>query len=193
MNFALGGNFNSRLNLNIREDKGWTYGISSGYGANYKDLPGTYTVGAGIKARATDSAVKEIMKELENYRNNGLSQEEFEFTKQALLASEALDYESQFQKSGFIMGLAIRNLPEDYPQQQMQILNAVTIDDLNKLAKNNLKTDQVIIVVSGDMLLLENRLNQLGYGKIQVLNPNGTSKIKIYKASKKGKHDKNYK
>ena len=193
MNFALGGNFNSRLNLNIREDKGWTYGIRSGYSASYKDLPGTYTVSAGIKARATDSAIKEIMTVLETYRNNGLNKEEFDFTKQAILASEALEYESQFQKSGFIMNLALRNLPEDYSQQQMTILNAITIDDLNKLAKNNLKTDQVIVVVSGDMLLLEKRLSELGYGKIQVLKADGTSKYKIIKASKKTKHDKNYK
>ncbi len=193
MNFALGGNFNSRLNLDIREDKGWTYGIRSGYSANYKDLPGTYTVSAGIKAGATDSAIKEIMSELEKYRNQGLTKEEFEFTKAALLASEALEYESLGQKAGFIMGLAIRDLPVDYPQQQMAVLNAVTIDDLNKLAKNNLKTDEVIIVVSGDMLLLEERLNKLGYGKIQILKPNGSSKYKILKATKSSSHDKNYK
>lgn len=192
MNFALGGNFNSRLNLNIREDKGWTYGIRSGFSPGiYKDMPGSYTVSAGIKAEATDSAIREIMMELENYHEKGLTKEEFEFTKAALLASEALEYENQFQKSAFIMSLAIRDLPADYPEQQMKVLNAITIEELNQIAKNNLKPDEVVIVVAGDKLLLEKRLNELGYGKVQWLKSDGTSSYKIVKA-KKTSHDKNY-
>ncbi|MCC7297852.1 MAG: insulinase family protein, partial [Bacteroidia bacterium] len=194
MNFALGGNFNSRLNLNIREDKAWTYGIRSGYGASYENLPGMYTVSAGVKAGATDSAIVEIMKELENYRQNGIKPEEFEFTKAALTASEALEYESMFQKAGFIMSLALRDLPENYPDLQMEVLKNMTLEQVNALAKQNLKTDEIIILVAGDMLLLKDRLEALGYGKIQMLNKKGEGKIKIIKATKKpDKHDKNYK
>lgn len=194
MNFALGGNFNSRLNLSIREDKAWTYGIRSGFGAAYKDLPGMYTVSAGIKAEATDSAIVEIMKELENYRTNGITKEEYEFTKAALVASEALEYESMFQKAGFIMSLAIRDLPVNYPEMQMEVLKNLTIDDINALAKQNLKTDEIIILVAGDMLLLKDRLEALGYGKIQMLDKTGKGKVKIIKATKKeDKHEKNYK
>lgn len=194
MNFALGGNFNSRLNLNIREDKAWTYGIRSGLSASYKDLPGIYTVSAGVKAEATDSAIREIMKELETYRNSGINKEEFEFTKAALVASEALEYESMFQKASFIMSLAIRELPENYPQQQLEILKNITQEEINQLAKNNLKTDEVVIVVAGDMLLLKDRLDNLGYGKVQMLDKKGQGKVKINKAPKgDGKHDKNYK
>ena len=194
MNFALGGNFNSRLNLNIREDKAWTYGIRSGFGAAYEDLPGMYTVSAGVKSEATDSAIVEIMKELENYRKNGIKPEEFEFTKAALTASEALEYESLFQKAGFIMNLAVRDLPENYPDMQAEVLKSLTIDDINKLAAQNLKTDEIIILVAGDMLLLQERLEGLGYGKVQMLDNKGKGKIKILKATKKDdKHDKNYK
>ncbi|MBS3913496.1 MAG: insulinase family protein [Bacteroidetes bacterium] len=192
MNFALGGNFNSRLNLNIREDKAWTYGIRSGYQAAYKDLPGSYVVSAGVKAGATDSAIREIMKELERYRNGGITKDEFDFTKQALVASEAMEYESLFQKSQFLLTMAIRNLPEDYPQQQMTVLKGISQEDINKLAKQNLKTDEVIILVAGDMLLLKERLEDLGYGKIQMLDKTGKGKIKIIKATK-STHDKNYK
>lgn len=194
MNFALGGNFNSRLNLNIREDKAWTYGIRGGYSASYKDLPGMYTVSAGVKAEATDSAIVEIMKELEDYRKNGIKKEEFEFTKQALIASEALEYENMFQKAGFIMSLAIRELPENYPELQMKVLNNITQEEINKLASKNLKTDEVVIVVAGDMLLLKDRLDNLGYGKVQMLDKKGEGKVKVYKAPKGGgTHDKNYK
>lgn len=194
MNFALGGNFNSRLNLKIREDKAWTYGIRSGFSPSYEDLPGMYTVSAGIKAEATDSAIAEIMKELEKYRNEGITKDEYEFTKAALVASEALEYESLFQKAGFIMSLAVRDLPVNYPEMQMEVLKSLTIEDINNLAKQNLKTDEIIILVAGDMLLLKDRLEALGYGKVQMLDKTGKGKVKIIKATKKpDKHDKNYK
>ncbi|MBL7811865.1 MAG: insulinase family protein [Bacteroidetes bacterium] len=192
MNFALGGNFNSRLNLDIREDKGWTYGINSGYRPAFEDIPGYYMVSAGVKANATDSAIKQVMTVLEKYRNEGITQEEYNFTKEALLASEALEYESVGQKAGFIMNMATRNLPEDYSEQQSRIVQTITREELNQLAKKNLKTDQMIIVVSGDMLLLKSRLDKLGYGKVQMLDNTGKGKYKIAKP-KKSKHDKNYK
>lgn len=98
MNFVLGGNFNSRLNLKIREDKGWTYGIRGGFSSSYKNMPGFYTVSAGVKAEATDSAINEVLWLMDDFRKNGITDEEFEFTKNALLASQALDYESLSKK-----------------------------------------------------------------------------------------------
>jgi zinc protease len=193
MNFSLGGNFNSRLNLNIREDKAWTYGIRSGYSASYEDIPGYYMVSAGVKAKATDSAIKEVVKEMEKYRNTGITQEEFDFTKSALLASEALEYESAGQKAGFILNMAMRNLPEDYNEKQMQMLQSMSRTEINELAKKNLKTDELVIVVAGDMLLLKDRLDKLGYGKVQMLDKTGKGKYKLNKPKKGGKHEKNYK
>ena len=90
------------------------------------------------------------------------------------------------------MGMAIRELPENYPQQQMEVLTAITQEEINRLAKENLKTDEVIILVAGDMLLLKDRLEALGYGKIQMLDKTGKGKVKIIKATKTT-HDKNYK
>jgi zinc protease len=191
MNFALGGNFNSRLNLKIREEKGWTYGIRGGYSASYKDLPGYYTVSAGVKANATDSAINEIIWMLRDFKENGLTDEEFEFTKKALLSSEALDYESLNQKAGFISNIVSRNLPKDYPQKQTQILKNISKDELNALAKKNIDLDRLMVVVSGDMLLLKKRLNKLGLGEIQVLQKDGSGKFKYLKAGKT-KHIKNW-
>ena len=192
MNFALGGNFNSRLNLNIREDKAWTYGIRSGFSGSYEDIKGSYGVSAGIKTNATDSAIVEIVKELNKYKEKGISQEEFNFTKDALLASEALEYESNGQKAGYMMQMAMRKLPENYAAQQQEILKNMTREELNELAKKNLQTDKMTIVVAGDMLLLKDRLEKLGYGKVQMLDPSGKGKYKILEAPKGVKHDKNY-
>jgi zinc protease len=182
MNFALAGNFNSRLNLNIREDKAWTYGIRGGFSPSYKDLPGTYTISAGVKARATDSAIVEIIDELVRYRNNGITDEEFAFTKSALVASEALEYESIGQKAGYILQMANRNLPTDYADQQLRILQSMTKEQINALAKEQLNLDNLVVVVAGDLLEVQPKLEALGMGKMQVLEPTGAGKIKYMKA-----------
>ncbi len=191
MNFALAGNFNSRLNLKIREEKAWTYGIRGGFSAGYKDLPGTYVISAGVKSEATDSAIVEILNVLETYKTEGITDEEFAFTKSALIASEALDYESLFQKAGFILSMANRGLSEDYTAQQLATLQSMTKEEFNALAKQYLNTDELIIVVAGDMLRLEEKLNNLGFGTVQRLNKDGSGKIKLLKAGTTG-HKKNY-
>lgn len=182
MNFALAGNFNSRLNLNIREDKAWTYGIRGGFSPSYKDLPGAYTISAGVKVKATDSAIVEIIDELQRYRNNGITEEEFDFTKSALVASEALEYESIGQKAGYILQMANRNLPTDYADQQLRILQSMTREQLNALAKDQINLDNLVVVVAGDLLEVQPKLETLGFGKMQILEPTGAGKIKYLKA-----------
>lgn len=195
MNFALGGNFNSRINLNIREDKAWTYGSRSGFAAGFEDIPGYFTTSASVKAEATDSAVSEIMKEITQFQANGLTDEEFKFTKEALIASEALEYETSSQKAGYLLQIASRNLPLDFAQQQMKLLQNLTKEEIDMLAKTQLKPHEMIIVVSGDIDKYKSKLEALGYGKVQLLNKDGKGKYKIYKADSKKKdstHDKNY-
>lgn len=182
MNFALAGNFNSRLNLKIREDKAWTYGIRGGFSPAFKDLPGTYTISAGIKAGATDSAIVEIIDELVRYKNVGITDEEFNFTKSALIASESLEYESIGQKAGYIIQMANRDLPIDFADQQLKVLQAITRDQINVLAKTQLSLDNLVVVVAGDLIELQPRLDALGMGKVQMLEPNGKGKIKYLKA-----------
>lgn len=190
MNFTLGGAFNSRLNLNLREDKAWTYGIRGGFSPAYENVDGYYLASASVKAQATDSAIEQTVAELKKFKENGMTKEEFDFTKQALLASEALNYESNGQKAGYILGIALRNLPENYSEQQTEALKKVTIEELNALAKKNINTDRLVIVVAGDMLLLKDRLNKLGYGKVQMLEKTGQGKVKLEKGETK--HKKNY-
>ena len=79
MNYVLGGAFNSRLNLNLREDKGWTYGARSGFDGD--KYTGEFGFSSGIKAGATDSALSEVMKELSKYETGGITDEELIFYK----------------------------------------------------------------------------------------------------------------
>ena len=192
MNFVLGGNFNSRLNLKIREDRGWTYGIRGGFSSSYKNTPGFYTVSAGVKAEATDSAINEVLWLMDDFRKNGITDEEFEFTKNALLASQALDFESLSKKAGFMAQMAYRNLPMNYTEQQLEILKSLTKEDLNALAKKYLTLENMVIVVAGDMVLLEDRLEELGLGNLQILEKDGSGKVKRFKKGKTS-HIKNWK
>lgn len=192
MNFVLGGNFNSRLNLKIREDKGWTYGIRGSFRSSHKDLPGYYVVSAGVKAEATDSAINEVLWLIDDFRKNGITDEEFNFTKNALIASQALDYESLSKKAGFMAQMANRDLPMKYTQEQLEILKNITKEELNALAKKYLNIENMVVVVAGDMVLLEDRLEKLGLGKIQILDKDGSGKIKRYKKGKTS-HIKNWK
>jgi zinc protease len=100
MNYVLGANFNSRVNLNLREDKGWTYGARGNFSGNKYSVE--YTFSSGIRANATDSALTEVLKEINNYAKNGITDEEVTFMKSALGQRDALLYETPGQKSGFV-------------------------------------------------------------------------------------------
>lgn len=181
MNYVLGGAFNSRINLNLREDKGWTYGARSNFYANIDNYPGLYMFSAGVKTQATDSAIREVMKVIKNYRDNGITKEELEFTKSSLVSSDVLRYETQGQKAGFLYTVLSRGLSKDYREKQTQIVNNLTVEDINALAKKYLKPEEMIILVVGSSYDVKESLEAFDFGKIQTLDEEGDGKKKIYK------------
>ena len=128
MNFSLGGAFNSRINLNLREDKGFTYGARSGFSGS--DQYGLFRFSSEIKKEATDSAIREVMYEINNYLEKGITQEELDFTKSSITLSEAFDYETPFQKLNFLSRIAEYDLPKDYTTQQANMINAMNVSSL---------------------------------------------------------------
>ena len=170
MNFPLGGAFNSRINLNLREDKGWTYGARSFFsGSRYV---GPYTASAGVKASATDSSVVEFIKEINKFREFGITEEELRFTRLSLGQSEALKYESLFQKAGFLKRIVDFNLPESFTQDQYKILTAIQKSEIDALAKAKLDLNRMVICVVGDKAKVAPGLSKLGYEVIE-LDANG--------------------
>ncbi len=169
MNYPLGGAFNSRLNLNLREDKGWTYGARARFSAN--DYSGTYTFSSGIKADATVSALREILKEFESYNNDGIQKSELAFLKSAIKQSDARKYETAFQKLGFLSNMLRRNLDVGYVEAQNQVLEKMSIQEVNKLASKWIDTKKMKIVLTGDVAKFENELLKMGY-EVIYLNSN---------------------
>ncbi len=166
MNYALGGAFNSRLNLNLREDKGWTYGARSGFAGGKQT--GDFTFSSGIRGNATDSAMIEIVKELKGYSEKGITGEELSFMKSAIGQRDALRYETGFQKAGFIGNILDNNLPADFVDQQNKIVAGITKDQIDMLSKKYINADKMNILVVGDKAKILPGLQKLGYEIIEL-------------------------
>ena len=159
MNYALGGGFNGRLNINLREDKGWTYGARSAFTAD--KYSGEFEFSSGIKANATDSALSEVMKELKNYSTTGITEDEITFMKNSLGQRDALSYETGFQKAGFIGQILEYNLPADYVDQQNKILANMTKAEIDALAKKWIDPSKMNILLVGDKAKTEDGVKKI--------------------------------
>jgi len=165
MNFPLGGQFNSRLNLNLREDKGYTYGIYSYFqGSRYA---GPFIASAGVKDSTTNLAMKEIISEIKKYHETGITDDELAYAKKSLSQGDALKYEAPYQKASFLSQIVNYNLPADYIDQQNKVLQTITKDEVNALAKELLPIDKMVIVIVGDKDLIGKSLESLGYKVIE--------------------------
>lgn len=158
MNYPLGSAFNSRINLNLREDKGYTYGASSYFSAG-KAL-GSFIAGASVKKEHTLDAMIEIEEELKNYQQNGLTRTEVNFMRQAISQNEALNYETPSQKSGFLRQLLQFDLAENYAEQQGEIIKTISPEQLNAIAGVQLSKPMQWIVV-GDGQIVRPQLEKM--------------------------------
>jgi zinc protease len=166
MNFSLGGGFNSRVNINLREDKGWTYGARTIL--NGDEYTGEFMFASGIKADATDSALTEVMKEMKNYEASGIKEDELVFMKNAIGQRDALRYETGMQKAGFIQRMLEYNLPANYVDQQNRILKEITKPEIDELAKKYIHPDKMNIVLVGDKVRILPGLQKTGYEIVEL-------------------------
>jgi len=171
MNFSLGGAFNSRINMNLREDKGFTYGARSGFSGTH--YPGPFYANATVKAKVTDSTVVEFMKEIENFKEKGITDAELAFTKSNILQRDVLSYETLFQKANYLSNIVEHDLPDDYKAQQEALVAGMTKVDIDALARKYLKPQNMVILVVGNKYLIKEDLEALGYGKIKELDKEG--------------------
>ncbi|MBD0287474.1 MAG: insulinase family protein, partial [Flavisolibacter sp.] len=160
-NYTLGGDFNSRLNINLREDKGWTYGARSSF--NGDQYSGDFVFSSGIRANATDSALVEVMKEIKNYIANGPTDEEVTFMKSAIQQRDALRYETGFQKAAFIRRILDYNLPANYVEMQNKILKSITKDQLKAIAGKYIDPNKLNVLLVGDKATILEGVKKLGY------------------------------
>ena len=161
MNYPLGGDFTSRLNMNLRETKGWTYGASSRFSGD--KYTGEFAFSSGIKASTTDSALSEAMREIKDYIANGPTDEEVTFMKSAVSQRDALRYETGPQKAVFIARLLEYNLPANYVDTQNKILKGMTKEQMKQYAAKYLNPEKLNILLVGDKAKILEGVKKLGY------------------------------
>ncbi|MGB2739120.1 MAG: pitrilysin family protein [Cognaticolwellia sp.] len=161
MNFALGGAFNSRINLNLREEKGYTYGARSNF---YGDkFSGTYTASAEVRADVTDKSIVEFVKEIKHYAEQGINDEELSFMRNAINQRDALKYETPSSKLGFLAQILEYDLTADFIKERSDIVANISKAEINALAKKHLQISEMLMVVVGDAKTLKPQLEALGY------------------------------
>ncbi|HEY1112755.1 MAG TPA: pitrilysin family protein [Chitinophagaceae bacterium] len=170
VNYPLGGSFLSRLNQNLRETKGWTYGARSGFSGD--QYSGDFAFSSGIKASVTDSALAEVMREFTDYSKNGPKAEEVEFVKSAIAQRDALRYETGAQKAAFISTILEYNLSPNFVEQQAKILQGMTGEQMKAITSRYLRPEKINILLVGDKASIEPGVRKLGY-EIVELDSNG--------------------
>jgi zinc protease len=167
-NYILGGAFNSHINLNLREKKGWTYGARSGFTSG--KYGGDFTASAGVLATATDSSVVEFVKEIRGYQKVGITPDELKFTQTSIGQSDARRYETNGQKAAFLSRILEYDLKPTYVDEQNKILLTITPAEINQLAAKYLNTDNMVILVVGDKAKVLPGLQKLGYPIVELDN-----------------------
>lgn len=146
-NQILGGDFNSYLNMNLREAHGWTYGARSSIRGN--KYIGKFRAGASIRNEVTDSAVVETMKELNRIRTEKATEETLATVKASLIGNFVMDAEKPEIVARQALLSQTQNLPADFYKNYIQNINAVTADDVLKAAQKYFSYDNARILVVG--------------------------------------------
>lgn len=159
-NFNLAGNFNSRLNLNLREDKGYTYG-AGGYQTGGKEV-GLSVYYAQVRADASLASLKEFLAELKKMSAEGVTDEEVNFMRLAVGQKDALNYETPGKKAKLLGQILTYSLPDNFVEQRNDIVASISKERLNELAAKWFKPEDYQIIVVGDVESLRPQFETLG-------------------------------
>lgn len=171
MNRALGGQFSSRINLNLREKHGYTYGANSGF--RFNKSAGPFTASGGIVAEKTDSALREFLNELNLMRESGMQQDELSFVKKGLVGNFALTFETPAQIAGALQNVVLYGLPENYYSSYLQNIEGVKLTDVNRVAKQYLDPGRMAMVVVGDLAKIKASIEAANFGEVILCDVDG--------------------
>ena len=169
MNFILGEGFNSRLNGNLRETKGYTYGARSSFGSD--KLTARFFAGTSVRNEVTDSSVYEMIYEIRNLKENGITEEELTMAKANLSGRFGRSLENPNTIATFAINIDRYNLPEDFYSTYLQRLDELTVEEINNVASKYLKPDNMYITVVGNGSAIKEGLSQ--FGEISMYNYKG--------------------
>ena len=168
MNYILGGGgFASRLTQELREGKGYTYGIRSGFSGT--KAKGTFTISSGVRSNVTLESAQAVKKILEEYPTT-FSDKDLETTKSFLIKSNARAFETAGAKLRMLSNISNYGLKADYVNNREHIVNTMTKERITSLANTYINPDKMIWLVVGDAATQLDRMKELGYGTPILLN-----------------------
>jgi zinc protease len=161
MNMAFGGQFTARLNMNLREDKGYTYGYRSRF--DWRKQASSYVAGGSVQTAVTRESLVETLKEFRDlHGERPLSEEEFERARLALIRGFPPTFETPGQVLRRLLDIVHYGLPDDYFVGQVARLESVTLEDVHRVAREHVDPESLSIVVVGDKAVIDGPVRELG-------------------------------
>jgi zinc protease len=168
LNYRLGGGgFASQLTQQLREGKGYTYGIRSGFSGS--TIKGPFRISSGVRSNVTYESASLVKDILENYGNN-YNEKDLEITKGYMVKSNARAFETLRSKLNMLTNISNYGYADDYAKQRETIVKAMTFEEMKALAKKYLNPNKMIYLVVGDAATQLDKLEDLGFGKPELLN-----------------------
>jgi zinc protease len=182
LNRVLGGSFSSRINMNLREAKGYTYGANSRFA--YRRGPGPFAVSSGVRTDVTAPAVSEVFRELRNIVEQPVSREEFTQAQDSMLLSLPGRFETTEQLVEGYASVFLYDLGADYYTRLPQVYSQVTLEDVRAAAAKYFgpvpaspgSQTRIVTVAVGDLSRIAPELGKLNLGPIEVRNADGSVK-----------------
>jgi predicted Zn-dependent peptidase len=181
-NAILGGYFNSRVNANLREGHGWTYGARTSI--NSDELVGSFNGSTKVRNAVTDSSIIEFLKEMRRMGTEKVGKEELQVVKNVIAGQFSQNLEEPGTVASFALNTARYGLPADYYEKYLEVLQSVTPDDVQSMARKYINPDRAHIVVVGNRDDVADRLKQFSAtGKVNFFdafgNPVNTSNVAL--------------
>ena len=171
MNIALGGLFSSRINMNLREKNGYTYGASSQF--TFRRAAGPFQVGSGVRTDVTAPSVSEIFKEIRGMVDSPMDQAELQRAKDSLANSLAGAFETSADAVANFSNVFTYDLGLDYYTKYAQDVNRVTTDQTLAVSKKYLEPANMVVIAVGDRKVIEPELAKLNVGKVEIRDAEG--------------------
>lgn len=159
-NSILGGQFTSRINLNLREKNGYTYGAQSRF--QYLKNAAYFQVATSVGSENTKDALNEILLELENIKL-GVTEDELSFAKSSLVKKFPLNFETYRQIVANITGKILFDLPDDYYDNYIHNIESVTLNQVNETANKFIYSSNLVVVLVGDKNKILDKLKELPF------------------------------
>ncbi|MFL5403855.1 MAG: M16 family metallopeptidase [Gemmatimonadales bacterium] len=171
MNVLLGGSFSSRLNQNLRETKGYTYGAGSGF--EYRPLPGPFVAQAAVRSDVTDSSLVEFFREFKRIRDSVVPDDELRRAKAFIALQLPGEFETAGDLAGKLSRLLVFGLPLEYYRDYIPHIMRVTAADVQRVARKYVRPNRVSVVVVGDAKKIRPGIAALGLGPLKQVDLEG--------------------